>query len=96
MLFNNARFDNLFDNHAQVTTPGPRIRRIAEKVLELVRDAGTITEAPIRAALGNNADVSKAVRWLVKRKEIDRMRGFRGGKHDAFRYTVSIKSVNND
>ena len=68
--------------------PGNRIRKIADKVLACVRDAGVTTEAPIRAALGNSADVSKALRWLVRCKELERVHGFKGGKHQAFRYRL--------
>ena len=76
---------------AQVTH-GSRIRRVADKILVCVRDAGITTEAPIRAVLGNSADVSKALRWLLKCKEIERVQGFRGGKREAFRYRLAKQS----
>lgn len=60
-------------------------------VLELVREAETMREAPIRKALGNTPDVSKAVRWLLHTNEIERVHGHHGGKQDSFVYRVATK-----
>ncbi|KAG0483655.1 hypothetical protein HPP92_011739 [Vanilla planifolia] len=61
------------------------VQRMAEAIVGYL-STQWVSEAVIRAALGNNADTSKALRLLLRRGEIKRSGC--GGKTDPFQYTI--------
>lgn len=70
------------------STPGPRIRAVAFKVLEFISAADSVDEASTRRAIGDSPDCSKALRCLLAAGLVRRLPQFTGGRGSAFRYAV--------
>lgn len=67
----------------KVSSPMSRVNRFADSILEFVGEK-SVPEKVIRGALGNNPDISKAIRLLLSEKKLKRLGD--GGKGCAYVY----------
>ncbi|KAL5197052.1 hypothetical protein ABZP36_000564 [Zizania latifolia] len=73
-----------------VSSDGQRLPRRADSIMKWLSrpEAAPATETAIRAAVGDNAGTSKALRWLLKRQGYLRRAGT-GGRGDPYLYMVA-------